>query len=83
MHITQVREHVDSLYSESESKESYEVIKFFITEKKSRGNHYSSDDSYKDFSQEELQEVKNMIKLINNQIAEKMSESEQKYSAEL
>ena len=54
LHITQVKRHVDSLYSRSESVKSYKVIKFFTTEKKLRENHYSSDDSHKDFSQEEL-----------------------------
>ena len=54
MHVTQVKRYVDSLYSKSDSEESYEIIKFFITEKKLRENHYFSDNSQKDFSQEEL-----------------------------
>ena len=33
--------------------------------------------------QEELQEVRDIIKAVNNQVTIKMSESEQKYSAEL
>ena len=46
-------------------------------------NHYSSDSSQEDFSQEELQKVKNMIKKIDTQVAVKMSELGQEYSAEL
>ena len=33
LHKTQVKRHVDSSYSKSDSKESYEVIKSFSTEK--------------------------------------------------
>ena len=62
----QVKRHIDLLYSESESEESYKVIKFFTIEKKLRENYYSSDNNHKDFLQKELQEVKNIIKLINN-----------------
>ena len=54
LHVTQVKRHVDLSYSKSDSEESYEIIKSFITEKKSRENHYSSDNSQRDFSQEEL-----------------------------
>ena len=46
-------------------------------------NYYSSDSSQENFSQEELQEVRDMIKEIDTQVTVKMSESEQKYSAEL
>ena len=54
MHRTQVKRCVDSSYSNSDSKETYEVIKLFSTEKKllwdkldytQWGNHYSSDSS--------------------------------------
>ena len=34
LHRTQVKRHVDSLYSKSDSEESYKVIKSFSTEKK-------------------------------------------------
>ena len=61
MHIIQVEKHIDSLYSESDSKESYEVIKFFTTEMKLRENHYFSDNNYEDFLQKELQEVWDII----------------------
>ena len=54
MHVTQIKRCVDLLYFKSDSEESYEVVKIFITEKKLRENHYSSDDSHEDFSQEEL-----------------------------
>ena len=63
MHRTQVKRHVDSLYSKSDSEESYKVIKSFSTEKESlwdksdytqHRNYYSSDSSQEDFSQEEL-----------------------------
>ena len=83
LHVTQVKRHVDSLTFRSDSEESYKVIKFFTTKKKSRGNHYSSNNSHEDFSQEELQKVWDIIWEINNQMTEKMSESEQEYSAEL
>ena len=53
----QVKRCVNSLYSKSDSEESYEMIKFFTTEKKLRENHYFSNDSHENFSQEELQEV--------------------------
>ena len=46
----QVKRCVNLLYSRSDSKESYEVMKFFITEKKVRENHNFSNDSHKDFS---------------------------------
>ena len=46
-------------------------------------NHYSSDSSQENFSQEELQKVRDMIKEIDDQVTVKMSESEQEYSAEL
>ena len=46
----QVKRHINSLYSKSDSEKSYEVIKFSTTEKKLRRNHYSSDNSQKDFS---------------------------------
>ena len=92
MHETQVKRHVDSLYSKSDSEESYEVIKSFSTEKKllydksdytQWENHYFSNSSQEDFSQEELQEVRDMIKAVNNQVIIKMSKSEWEYSAEL
>ena len=54
-----------------------------MTEKKLRENHYSSDDSHKDFSQEELQKAQDIIWEINNQVTEKMFKSGQKYSAKL
>ena len=50
----QVKKHVNSLYSKSDSEESYKVIKLFSTEKKplqnqlnymQHKNHYSSDSS--------------------------------------
>ena len=50
----QVKRCVDSLNSRSNSEESYEIIKFSTTEKKLRENHYFSDNSHEDFSQEEL-----------------------------
>ena len=34
LHETQVKRHVDSLYSKSDSEKSYEVIKLSSTEKK-------------------------------------------------
>ena len=92
LHRTQVKRCVDSLYSKSDSEESYEVIKSSSTEKKmsqnqsdytQHRNHYSSDSSQEDFSQEELQEVRDMIKKIDTQVTVKMSEPGQKYSAEL
>ena len=63
LHETQVKRCVESLYSRSDSKESYEVIKLFSTKKKLSqnklsymqwGNHYFSDSSQENFSQEEL-----------------------------
>ena len=54
LHVTQVKRHIDSLYSKSDSEESYEMIKFFTTEKKLREYHYFNDDNHKDFSQKEL-----------------------------
>ena len=45
----QIKRYVDSLYSRSDSEESYEMIKFSTIEKKLRENHYSSDNSQKDF----------------------------------
>ena len=92
LHETQVKEHVNSLYLKSDSEKSYEVIESFSTEKKSLWdqldytqcrNHYSSDSSQEDFSQEELQEVRDMIKKIDTQVTVKMSEPGQEYSAEL
>ena len=68
------------------------MIKSFSTEKKllqnkldytQWENHYSSDSSQENFSQEKLQEARDMIKAVNNQVAFKMSESEQEDSAEL
>ena len=59
LHETQVKRHVDLSYSKSDSKESYEVIKLFFTEKKllqiklrytQQENYYSSDSSQEDFS---------------------------------
>ena len=59
MHRTQVKECVNLLYSRSDSKESYKVIKLFSTEKKllwdklnymQWENHYSSDSNQEDFS---------------------------------
>ena len=88
----QVKRCVNSLYSKSDSEKSYEVIKSFSIKKKllqnqsnymQHRNHYFSNSSQEDFSQEELQEVRDMIKKIDTQVAVKMSESEQKYSAEL
>ena len=58
MHRTQVKKQADSLYSKSDSEESYKVIKLFSTEKKSLWdkldytqweNHYSSDSSQENF----------------------------------
>ena len=46
-------------------------------------NHYSSDSSQENFLQEELQKVRDMIKEIDDQVTVKMSESEQRYLAEL
>ena len=92
LHRTQVKRHVDSSYSKSDSEKSYEVIKLFSTEKKllwdksdytQQENHYSSDSSQEDFSQEELQEIRDMIKAVDDQVTLKMSESGQEYSAEL
>ena len=92
MHRTQVKRCVNSLYSKSDSEESYEVIKSFSTEKKLSQNqsdytqcenHYSSDSSQENFSQEELQKVRDMIKEIDDQVTVKMSELGQEYSAEL
>ena len=63
LHRTQVKRCVDSLYSKSDSEESYEVIESSFTEKKllqdqsgytQCRNHYSSDTSQENFSQEEL-----------------------------
>ena len=59
LHRTQVKRHVDSSYSKSDSEESYEVIKSFSTEKKplqnqsdytQHRNHYFSDSSQENFS---------------------------------
>ena len=92
MHRTQVKRHIDSSYSKSDSEESYKVIKLFSTEKKSSQNqsdytqcrnHYSSDSSQEDFSQEELQKVRDMIKEIDDQVTVKMSEPGQEYLSEL
>ena len=92
MHRTQVKRCVDSLYPKSDSKESYEVVKSSSIKKKlpqnksdytQHENHYSSDSSQEDFSQKELQEVRNMIKEINDQVTVKMSEPGQEYPAEL
>ena len=63
LHETQVKRHIDSSYLRSDSKESYKVIELFFTEKKSsqnesdytqQENHYSSNSSQENFSQEEL-----------------------------
>ena len=63
MHRTQVKRCVNSSYSKSDSEESYEVIESFFTKKKllqikseytQWENHYSSNSSQEDFSQEEL-----------------------------
>ena len=68
------------------------MIKSFSTEKKSLQNqsdytqcknYYSSNSSQENFSQEELQKVRDMIKEINDQVTVKMFKSEQEYSAEL
>ena len=92
MHRTQVKRCVNLLYSKSDSEESYEVIELSSTEKKSlqdqsdytqHRNHYSSNSSQENFSQEELQKVRDMIKEINNQVTVKMFKSEQEYLAEL
>ena len=61
MHTTQVKRHVDLLYSRSDSEEIYKVKKFSETEQKSLENHYTNNDSQKDFSQEELQETRDTI----------------------
>ena len=59
LHRTQVKRCVDSLYSKSDSKKSYKVIKLFSTEKEplqnssdytQHRNHYSSDSSQENFS---------------------------------
>ena len=92
LYETQVRECVSLLYSKSDSEESYEVIKSSSTEKESpqnqsdymqHRNYYSSDSSQENFSQEELQEVRDIIKEINDQVTIKMSEPGWEYSAEL
>ena len=49
MQVTQVKRCVDLLYSKSDNDKSYKVIKFSIIEKKSRENHYSSDNNHEDF----------------------------------
>ena len=46
-------------------------------------NHYFSDSSQENFSQEELQKVRDIIKEIDTQVTVKMSELGQEYSAEL
>ena len=75
LHETQVKRHVDSSYFKSDSKESYKVIKSSSTEKEplwdqsdyvQHRNHYSSDSSQENFLQEELQEVRDMIKEIDD-----------------
>ena len=92
MHETQVKKHVDSLYSKSDSEESYKVIESFSTEKElsqdkldytQQENHYSSNSNQENFSLEELLEVRDIIKAINNKVTVKMSELEQEYLAEL
>ena len=92
LHETQVKGHVNSLYSKSDSEESYKVIKSSSIKKKllwdesdytQWENHYSSDSSQEDFLQEELQDTRDMIKIINDQVTIKMSEPGQEYSAEL
>ena len=92
LHRTQVKRCVDSSYSKSDSEKSYEVVKLSSIKKKSSWDqsdytqceiNYSSDSSQEDFSQEELQEVRDMIKKIDTQVTVKMSESEQKYSVKL
>ena len=92
LHGTQVKRCVDSLYSKSDSEKSYKVIKSSSTEKEllwnksdytQWENHYSSDSSQENFSQEELQEVRDMIKMIDDQVTIKMSEPGWEYSAEL
>ena len=92
LHETQVKKHVKSLYSRSDSEESYEVIKLFSTEKEllqnksdytQWENHYFSNSSQEDFLQEKLQEVRDIIRAVNDQVTIKMSKSEQEYSAEL
>ena len=92
LHKTQVKRCIDSLYSKSNSEESYEVIKLSSTEKKllwdksdytQQDNHYLSDISQEDFSQEELKEVKDIIKTIDDQVTIKMFKSEWEYPAEL
>ena len=92
LHKTQVKRHVNSSYFKSDSEESYKVIKSFFIEKKSSQNktdytqwenHYFSNSSQENFLQEELQEVRDIIKAVNNQVTVKMSESEQEYLAKL
>ena len=92
LHETQVKRCVDSSYSKSDSEESYEVIKLSSIKKKSSQNqsdymqcrnHYSSNSSQEDFLQEELWEVRDMIKKIDTQVTVKMFKPEQKYLAEL
>ena len=92
MHGTQVKRCVDSSYSKSDSEKSYKVIKSFSTKKKllqdqsdytQHRNHYFSNSSQEDFSQEELQEVRDMIKKFDNQVAVKMFKPGQEYPAEL
>ena len=92
LHRTQVKGHVDSPYPKSNSEKGYEVIKLSSTEKEplwdqpgyaQHRNHYSSNSSQEDFSQKELQEVRDMIKKVNGQVAVKMSEPGQEYPAEL
>ena len=49
LHVTQVKRCINLLYSKFDSEESYEIIKFFTTEKKLKENNYSSDDSHEVF----------------------------------
>ena len=83
MHTTQVKRCIDLLYLRSDSEKSYKIIEFSETEQESQENHYFNNSSQKDFSQEKLQEVRDIIWAIDTQVTEKMSESEQEYSAEL
>ena len=92
LHRTQVKECVDSLYPNSDSEGSYEVVETSSTEKElsrdqlgyaQHRDHYFSDSSQEDFSQGELQEAKDMIKKVDDQVAIKMSEPGQEYPAEL
>ena len=41
----QVKKHIDSLYSRSDSEKSYKVVEFLETEQESQENYYSNNSS--------------------------------------